>query len=388
MLHTRAGRVLILLAAGVLPAWTQAPAPARPQLPPPRLQSPEVQPDLRVTFRFRAPNAKLVVVNSEGVQAPLPMQKDAQGVWSVTTDPLPPDFYGYSFVIDGVSLIDPSNPRIKPNLLFPQSMMHVPGPASLPWEVNDVPHGTIHHHFYRSAVVGDDRDYYVYTPPGYDAQQAYPVLWLLHGYSDDASAWTAVGRAHVILDNLIAQGKVRPMIVVMPLGYGAPEILTAGFAAFQHPELVRRNFDKFREALLNEVIPQVAKTYHLASGRDQWAIAGLSMGGAESLYTGLNDLDRFAWIGAFSTGGLGEKFDEEFPDLDAKANSRLRLLWIACGTEDRLWEANRRFRQWLTSKGVQHTAIDTPGAHTWMVWRRNLANFAPLLFREGGSSAP
>jgi enterochelin esterase-like enzyme len=356
---------------------------AQPPQAPQSVRSPDVQPDNRVIFRFRAPNAKEVSVAREGA-APLPMQKDDQGVWTTTTVPLEPDLYGYAFVADGVSLIDPSNPLMKPNLLNPQSVVHVPGAGSLAWEINQVPHGTIHQHFYHSAVVGDDRDFYVYTPTGYDptAERLYPVLYLLHGFSDDASGWTAVGRAHVILDNLIAQGKAKPMIIVMPLGYGAPEILRRGFAAFRDPSLVRRNFDRFRDSLLTEVIPQVEKGYRVAKDRDSRAVAGLSMGGAESLYTGLNALDRFAWIGAFSSGGLGEDFQAEFPALDSKANAQLRLLWIACGTDDRLIEPNRKFREWLKSKGVNRTDIETPGAHTWMVWRRNLVNFASLLFQD------
>jgi len=364
-------------------AATATPSLAQPPQRPPRLISPEVQPDNRVTFRFRAPNAKEVKLAREGAE-PLPMQKDEQGVWSVTTDALEPDFYGYSFVADDVGLIDPSNPLMKPNLLNAQSVVHVPGPGSLVWEINDVPHGTIHHHFYRSGVVGDDRDFYVYTPPGYapGAKRTYPALYLLHGFSDDASAWTAVGRAHVILDNLIAAGKARPMIVVMPLGYGAPEIVSSGVAAFRDASLRQRNYQKFRDALLTEVIPQVETAYRASKDRNSRAIAGLSMGGAESLFTGLNTLDRFAWIGAFSSGGLSEDFKADFPALDAKASTQLRLLWIACGTSDFLITPNRKFRDWLKSKGIQHTTIETPGAHTWMVWRRNLAEFASLLFRE------
>jgi enterochelin esterase family protein len=368
---------LLLLVATIIPGFAQAPQRPQPVL------SPEVHSDNRVTFRFRAPNVKEVVLAREGVQ-PVAMQKDEQGVWSITTDPLEPDFYGYSFVADGVSLIDPSNPLMKPNLLNTQSVVHVPGPASLPWEVNNVPRGTIAHHFYRSGVVGDDRDYYVYTPPGYDprAKKHYPVLYLLHGFSDDASAWWAVGRAQVILDNLIAQGKARAMLIVMPLGYGAPEVLSRGFASFRDQSLRRQNFDKFREALLTEVIPQVESNYRVSRDRLSRAIAGLSMGGAESLYAGLNALDRFAWIGSFSGGGISEDFGADFPALDAKANAQLRLLWIACGTEDFLINPNRSLRDWLKAKGVQHTYIETPGAHTWMVWRRNLAAFTSLLFRE------
>ena len=224
--------------------------------PPPPLVSPEVHSDKRVTFRFRDLNATQVFLEREGAQ-PLPMQKDEQGVWSVTTDSLEPDFYGYSFVADNVALIDPSNPVMQPNLLNTGSMVHVPGPVSLPWEINEIPHGTIHHHFYKSGVVGDDRDFYVYTPPGYsaEAKQSYSVLYLLHGFSDDASGWTAVGRAHVILDNLIARWKAKPMIVVMPLGYGSPEILSRGSLSFRDAGLRQRNFTSFSNALLSEVIP-------------------------------------------------------------------------------------------------------------------------------------
>ncbi|MFB3921799.1 MAG: esterase [Terriglobia bacterium] len=353
--------------------------------PPPRVFT-EVSSDHRITFRFRAPNAKEVAVSIDSIRQPLPMQKDDQGVWSVTTDPLEPDYYGYSFVADGQRLFDPTNPLMKPNLLNTQSMIRVPGPASVVWEVNEVPHGVVHHHFYRSAIVGDDRDYFVYTPPGYNPQkkQRYPVLYLLHGYSDDASAWTAVGRANVILDNLIAQGKVKPMLVVMPLGYGAPEFVeptSVPGGVFRDEKLRQRNYDRFRDALLQEVIPAVESTYRVAKDRNARAVAGLSMGGTESLYVGLNALDRFAWVGAFSSGGLDDDFVRSFPKLDSKANSQLRLLWIACGTDDRLIDLNRKLREWLKSKDVRFTEIETAGAHSWQVWRRNLAEFTALLFR-------
>ena len=352
------------------------------QTPPAPIVSPEVQSDNRVTFRFRDPNAQKVDLQLEGRIEHVPMTKDDAGVWSVTTT-LDPDYYGYSFVADGVPLMDTHDPLIKPNLLNPQSMVHIPGP-SLPWEVSEVPHGIVHHHFFKSGVVGDQRDYYVYTPPDYNSgsKKKYPVLYLLHGYSDDASGWTAVGRANVILDNLIAQQKAKPMIVVMTLGYGAPEMLTRGFGAFSHEELRQRNLQKYRESLLTEVMPQVDKAYHVAKDRNSRAIAGLSMGGSESLFVGLTTAERFGWIGAFSTGGLGEDLDHQFAEMKPQDVSRLNLLWIACGTDDHLIEANRHLREWLTSKAVKHTDIDTPGAHTWMVWRRNLAAFAPLLFQN------
>ena len=375
MIH-RTGVILASLLSTIALAQTPA-QPAPP--PPPRVVSPEVR-GHDVTFRFRDPNAQKVMLSREGTR-PVPMERGEDGVWSLTVGPLDPDFYGYSFVADGVGRVDPVNPLIKPNLLGTTSMVHIPG-EGLTWEVADVPHGKVHHHFYRSAVVGDDRDFFVYTPPDYDAsgKRRYPVLYLLHGFSDDASAWTSVGRANFILDNLIAQGKAKPMIVVMPLGYGAPEILQRG-PAVQNPEVWQRNIMQFREALLKEVIPQVEKQYRVLTNRDSRAIAGLSMGGAESLYTGLNTLDRFAWVGGFSSGGLAQDVAANFPNLTADANRQLRLLWIACGTDDRLIDANRKLREWLTSKDVKHTDIETPGAHTWMVWRRNLSSFVPLLFQ-------
>jgi enterochelin esterase-like enzyme len=365
---------ILLISIAALPLFAQT---AQPIL------SPEVHTDNRVTFRFRAPNAKEVLLAREGTQR-VPMEKNEQGVWTVTTPPLEPDLYGYSFVEDGVALIDPLNSLMKPNLLNTQSMVHVPGPSSIPWEINAVPRGEVHHHFYKSALIGDHRDYFVYTPPGYEptAKKRYPVLYLLHGFSDDASGWTAVGRANVILDNLIAGGRVKPMLVVMPLGYGAPEIVSRTAPSPRPPNLGKRNMELFRDALFAEVIPQVEKDYRVASDRKSRAIAGLSMGGAESLFTGLNGIDRFAWVGSFSAGGVGQDYNETFPKLDAKTAAQLRLLWIACGTEDRLLEPNRKFRDWLKGKDIKFTAIETPGAHTWMVWRRNLAEFTPLLFHD------
>jgi enterochelin esterase-like enzyme len=363
-------------------AAAQQVKPAPPPATPPPLVSPAVHADGSVTFRFRAPHAQEVKLDREGAEAQA-MRKDDQGVWSVTTTSLAPDYYGYSFVSDGVRLIDPANPLLVPNLLAAGSAVHVPGPPALPWELNDPPRGELHHHFYKSAVAADERDYYVYTPPGYESSQekTYPVLYLLHGYSDDASGWTAVGRAHVILDNLIAQGKARPMIIVMPLGYGTMDFVRLGWGAWSHTELRATNFRKFSEALLTEVMPQVEREYRITQDRNARAIAGLSMGGSESLLTGLNHLDKFSWIGAFSSGGIPEDFAKDFPALDAQANRQLHLLWIACGTEDHLITINRNLREWFKTKGVTHTDIETTGMHTWMVWRRNLAEFVQLLFQ-------
>jgi enterochelin esterase-like enzyme len=375
-----------LHAAVVLSALVTAAAAiasGQPQQPPPPLVSPDVHADRTVTFRFRDPNAQSVTLNLEGAK-PAPMTKDVDGVWAVTTSPLEPDIYGYSFVADGVGLLDPNNSSIKPNYLNLANMVHVPGANPLPWEVADVRHGELHRHFYKSAIIGDQRDLFVYTPPGYDAKgkTKYPALYLLHGYSDDASGWTAVGKANVILDNLIAQGKAKPMVIVMTLGYGAPEIVARGGPGFRgDPSVRQRNFDNYRQALLTEVIPMIQSNYQVSTKQTDRAIAGLSMGGAESLYVGLNNPDKFGWIGAFSSGGLTDDFAAQFPALTSKANSELKLLWIACGTDDRLIEFNHNFIAFLKTKDVKLTPIETPGAHTWMVWRRNLVEFTSLLFR-------
>lgn len=366
---------IFLLAVSAVPAWAQAPAP---------IESPEVHADRSVSFRYRAPEAKEVTLSLEGSD-PLTMSKDEQGVWSATSATLDPDFYGYRFVVDGVDVIDPRNPLMKPNLLNTRSMVHVPGDGSQLWDVGSAARGRLNRHFYKSGIVGDDRDFYVYTPAGYDpgADERYPVLYLLHGFSDDASGWTSVGQAHVILDNLIAQGKAKPMLVVMPLGYGAPEILSRKRP--RRPGLGELNRTRFRDALLTEVIPQVEKAYRVSADREQRAIAGLSMGGAESLFTGLNALDQFAWIGSFSSGGVGQDFDATFPKLDAGANDGMRLLWIACGVDDRLIESNRKLVEWLDAKGVEHAWVETSGAHSWLVWRRNLATFVSMLFQPPAS---
>ncbi|MGH9402314.1 MAG: esterase, partial [Terriglobia bacterium] len=273
MKHTQLPFLLLALFFTVPAAlcWAQAPRPTRGPLPPwyHPVISPEVHPDHTVTFRFHDPNAQKVSLSLEGSSHPTPMEKGDDGVWSATTAPLDPNLYGYSFVADGVGLMDPSDPLIKPNLLNPQSMVLVPGSSPMPWEVTDVPHGVVHHIYYHSGVVGDNRDFYVYTPPGYNpkAKEKYPVLYLLHGYSDDASGWTAVGRANIILDNLIAQEKIKPMIVVMPLGYGAPEIVSRAGPGFRNRNLVEDNMTKFRDALLTEVIPQVEKDFRAKTDR-------------------------------------------------------------------------------------------------------------------------
>ncbi|MEN6333452.1 MAG: alpha/beta hydrolase-fold protein [Phycisphaerales bacterium] len=346
------------------------------------LVSPEVHADSRMTFRLRAPNAKEVTIRLETVGSK-PMQKDERGVWSFTSGAMQPDIYSYAFIVDGLQTIDPANPLLKYNLLNTENQVHVPGPASLPWEICDVPHGVLHRHLYKSAIVGDERPFVVYTPPGYDpaAAKTYPVLYLLHGYSDAEDAWISVGRANVILDNLIAQGKAKPMLVVMPLGYGNKEVIAGGWAGLRNAEVWKDSIAKFRDVVLQEIMPQVEKSYRVSTDRECRAIAGLSMGGTQSLFIGLNAPDRFAWIGAFSSGGLDMEFDRAYPAVNESTNAQLHLLWIACGQQDGLIGQNKKLIEWLQSKGVKLTWVETPGGHSFLVWRRYLADLTPLLFR-------
>ncbi len=270
---------------------------------------PEIHPDGSVTFDLLMPHAEQVLVQVEGFAKPFSMQRstaaDKAGHWTYTLGPLPPEFYSYSFLVDGTNVVDPHNVLLKPSAFRVQSVFLVPGHQL--WEERDVPHGTVHRHEYTSAIVKRTSSYYVYTPPGFKEGDGrkYPVLYLLHGYSDEAWAWTDMAKANVILDNLIAEGKAKPMIVVMPLGYGDMDMIKRGWAAWQDPVLVQRNFTLFSKALYTEVMPLVTTEYPIEPGREQHAIAGLSMGGAETLLVGLNHTQDFAWIGAFSAGGLG-----------------------------------------------------------------------------------
>ncbi len=348
--------------------------------------SPTIHADGSVTFDLIMPHAEKVLVQVEGFPQPFPMAATEPGHWTYTLASLPPEFYSYSFLVDGVNVVDPHNVTLKPSAFRVQNVFLIPGHQ--PWEVADVPHGVVHHHEYASSLVKRTGSYYVYTPPGFDptSKKKYPVLYLLHGYSDEDWAWTEMGKANVILDNLIASGKARPMIVVMPLGYGDMDMIKRGWIAWQDQDLVRRNFTQFGQELYSEVMPRVAAAYPISTSREDHAVAGLSMGGAEALLIGLNHTQEFAWIGGFSAGGLGASgfpalFPAVTPQTAPKVNAGMRLLWISVGTEDGLLDPNRKLIAWLNEQGVKPMAIETPGMHVWMVWRDNLAHFAPLLFQ-------
>ncbi|HEY0307742.1 MAG TPA: alpha/beta hydrolase-fold protein [Acidobacteriaceae bacterium] len=333
-----------------------------------------------ITFHLTAPGAKAVELGLEGAAKPLPMTRDASGIWSVTTEKLAPEIYGYSFTVDGVRQLDPLSTDARDNYIFLWNNVLVPGTTPEPWELQAIPHGAVTHHVFTTKNVeglpAGQEDYYVYTPPGYDPRrvEAYPVLYLLHGWSDKANAWTAAGHADRILDTLIDAGKAKPMVVVMPLGYGTMHTLQRGKDL---KTLLYQNTGGFSRVLLEEVMPQVERAYHVRRDRNGRAIAGLSMGGLESVTVGLAHTERFAWIGSFSGAFL-----QSAPPTITPEQAKLRLLWIACGTEDGLLNDNRTEITGLKQKGFTVNTVETPGMHTWMVWRDNLIHFAPLLFKQ------
>ncbi len=349
------------------------------------IQSPQVDKSGSVTFRFLAPNAQKVLLIMDDAKS-RPMVKDGSGIWSFT-ETFVPDVYRYTFSVDGNVLPDPNNPYIKPlfKRALGQSLAHVPGPDSLSWELNDVPHGVLSQHFFKSKLIGDDRDMRVYTPPGYDPKrkEPYPVLYLFHGLTDETSAWVTAGRENIIMDNLIARGKAKPMIIINTLGYGAPEMLDPA-AGERTKEAYAKNEKLFVEALLNEVIPMVEGLYNVGKTKNYRAVAGLSMGGAQSLDAGFNHADMFDYMGSFSPAVilLDADWDKAFPNLNESVNKKLKLAWIAIGKDDFLTPNDRKFIDWLKSKNIKHQYKETEGVHSYQVWRRYLTEFAPLLFNN------
>ncbi len=319
-----------------------------------------------------------MILTGEFLDGPRSFAKDADGLWSVTVGPITPEIYHYNFTIDGVRTIDPSNPQLKtgstPSTIT--SVLEIKHPSPAFYDAQPVPHGEIRTHWYQSKSLGAVRRLTVYTPPGYDKNQSvrYPVLYLFHGANADENAWYRLGRANLILDNLLAAGTIKPFIVVMPFGYGvAPGGLQAD------------NTAKFSKDLIDDVIPYIDDSYRTISNRSNRAIVGLSMGGGQALNIGLNNIDLFSYVGGFSAAiGNAASFPKTYANLTANAgqvNSKLKLLWIGCGTEDSLFGASKNFSEWLTAGNIKHTFRETGGAHTWMVWRRYLHEVAPLLFK-------
>jgi len=363
--------LLVTLAASVLAQ--QAPAPAPNVL---RPLDTEVHEDGTVLFRLQAPTATRVgvYVDTMANQPTANMTKDARGIWTGTLGPLEADIYTFAFMIDGVSVN--------------AGQVEVVGRTPEAWHPQKVPHGTVHVQWYDAKALGMLRSVYVYTPPGYERSNAtLPVLYLLHGSGGAEDVWTSIGAANVILDNLIAAGKAKPMIVVMPFGHPEPSPIVGHPAPF-----AARDGAAFARDLIDEIMPLVQRTYRASSQADQRAVAGFSMGGGQALAIGLSRLDLFHAIGAFSgsisvVGGelTAAAIDAQYGAIldDGVANDALRLVWLACGKDEtRLVASNKLLADVLARHGVKNMNTVVPGGHTWHVWRRNLRDMAPLLFQK------
>ena len=357
---------------------TPPPAVRRPQMMP--VISPELKGSGEVTFRLRAPKATEVIVSGQWSTNKAAMTKDTNGVWSASVGPVAAGVYEYSFTVDGLSMIDPGNPAIKPMREPRTSILHVPGNPPTLNDFRDVPHGVVRQHTYRSKALGRLRELAVYTPPGYDLKQdaTFPTLYLQHGSGDNQATWVAHGKAHWILDNLITEGKAQPMVVVMMDGHAAVPGMSGGGGGGGGP---LSNTDAFERDLLEDVMPFVQASYRVKPDAAARGIVGLSMGGGQSLTIGLKHTDLFGWVGGFSSAPPSKDAVAVALNAAEETNKRLKLLWIACGKRDFLLQRNEDFIAALKEKSVNHEWHLTEGDHSWPVWRLYLADFLPRLFQ-------
>jgi enterochelin esterase-like enzyme len=407
---TRAAAVLLALVNLAFSASAQTAAPANQQTPPPVVISPEVSADRQITFRLLAPqaeNVRLTGGDIPGMGPGKPMTKGDKGIWEVTIGPIAPGSYRYNFNVNGVSVIDPRNPLVSESNNNVWSLVHTPGSEFS--DTKNVPHGAVAAVTYYSTVLARFRRMHVYTPPGYEAGQGkFPVFYLLHGAGDCDDSWTSVGRAGFILDNLIAAKKAKPMIIVMPAGHTRPfgrgplpGIAQPGSSAAPPP-------DEFIQDFMTDIMPYVEKNYRLLAGRENRAIAGLSMGGSQTLNIALPNLEKFGYVGVFSSGllnvfarqapGAGAPPAADAPAQitpageawlkqhqakldDANLKKGLKLFWIGIGKDDFLLNSSRNTVELLKTRGFAPVSRETEGGHTWINWRIYLNEFAPQLFQ-------
>lgn len=339
-------------------------------------QYPLIHPDRRVTFQVKLPEARSVAVAGRAADSgmngnkPYPMTRSEDGTWSVTTDPVRPGFHYYELIVDGHRTTDPSSETYF-GWAQQTSALEVPDETLDFYSVKNVPHGEVRIHLYQAKSTGATRQAYVYTPPDYDSntRAKYPVLYLQHGSGENERGWSLQGKANLILDNLIASGKAKPMIIVMEKGYAASP---GG-----------NNTEAFAKLVVQDLIPEVDSKYRTLTDAKNRAIAGLSMGSGQALNIGLSNLDKFSYIGGFS-GGM-RSFDPQtayggvFKD-PAAANKKIRLLWLGCGSEDRAYAGLKATHETMDKAGIRHIWFEGPGSHEWQVWRKHLHAFAPLLF--------
>ncbi len=379
----------------------------------PRVVSPEILPDKRVTFRLLAPKAGEVLLNGNWDNGRnIKMTKDDQGIWSVTVDPLGEQLWGYSFSVDGVKVLDPGDGEYQRDGARYDNLLMISGPASDLWDFKpDAPHGTVQAIWYPSEILKQKgRRMYVYTPPGYESSTArYPVLYLLHGGGGDEDAWTTMGRANVIMDNLIAEGKAKPMIVVMPNG-NATQIVSQGYgygptpprqavrAPAPPPEQAAQGRGpgtrgtgrgmpqvyegSYPQSLVKEVIPFVESHFRVIANKDNRAIAGLSMGGGHTTMATNNNPGVFGWIAVWSAGGPEGPDDEGYVNTLKKVNAGgVKHYWIGAGTTDFALNGSKNLYAVAQKAGLNTSFHSAPGAHFWFIWREFLGEFGSTIFK-------
>ena len=336
---------------------------------PPAISSPDVHPDHSISFRYYSRTATRVLLKGEFLKSPVPMTKDTSGIWSVTVPPVPPDIYPYSFMVDSVDLADPNNTYVFANERFKRSIVNIPGDQPLIHALQQVPHGKISYHLYPSATTGTTRQLLVYTPPGFshDAKEKYPVLYLIHGGSDTEETWTRVGQAHLIADNLIAQQKAVPMIIVMPYGNVRPKPMA-----------------DFSKEMIQDIIPFIENNYPVLTDSRNRAIAGFSVGGGQTLNIGLMNTSRFSYIFSYAPYTATDEFKQNFTDWKPDAamiNKQLKLFALYCGTEDFLFESVKKNISYFEEKKINVQSTIVPGGHTWMNCRQYLASTLQQIFK-------
>lgn len=372
---------------------------------PPAFVSPEVGADRRLTLRLFAPNAKTVVASGELDGQPHPLARAENGVWSVTIGPLPPDIYTYAFNVDGVTALDPRNANIKYGygVFGAVNVVQVPGDGPQFYDVKPVPHGRVNVVPYVSKATGLSRTVWIYTPPGYDRGKDFPVLYLLHGAGDIESGWTMIGRANNIIDNAIAEGRARPMVVVMPLGHGiqsfwagpakqAADPVAKALAGAPLDDIItammagdgKGGLSPVTQDIVEDVLPMVEREYKVSKRPDDRAIAGLSMGGGQTINIAFSRPELFRYVVLMSPAANGNvtKIYPKFLENAAAANKQFKLFWIGVGKDDGLTgPGDRAFAETMTKLGIKHAFNLTEGRHEWTVWRHYLNDVAPLLFK-------
>lgn len=359
----------------------------------PQVVSPEIADDNSVTFRLYSQDAQSVELNGSwmGFGENAEMNLNDEGIWSVTVGPLESSMYHYNFILDGVSILDPRNPKVMRDGTRYANTLFIPGEASKVFQVNDVPHGSVKKVWYNSPTLELNRRMYVYTPPGYeDSNDKYPVLYLFHGGGGDEDAWTSLGRANYILDNLIASGEAKPMIVVMT--NGNPNQKAA--ITETRPEPTDNSLiiatDRFPVSLVNDVIPYIESHYRVIANSDNRAIAGLSMGCLHTQIAAMNNPTMFKYMGLFSLGlhPDDDNLREIMKPLIAAYDKNLetlqknyKLFYIACGKEDFVYDGVQILRKKLDENNFKYIYNETEGGHTWANWRAYLTDLAPRLFK-------